>query len=439
MLMRSARPEHVSHQMRTSIHGRQLCVALLALLPVLTAPAPARAAEWSQRVNIAADPTITDNVFDSVPTLAVGESGRTVAIWYRFSRARSAVRAATRTRGGAWSAPRTISAVVYGTGGADIFGPFSVVVGADGSAVAAWERNPEQRSPPVVEVAMMTRAGHWSPAHRLRRGGTPAVAMVGGRPTVAWAVRTGNSSARLRLAWRGRGRWHVTESAPSVRPVTNVAIALTTPRSGAVFAEVARQIGDALVASTIRHDRLGIPVHIPTAADAANMHTCASPGEPATVFWRDAKGVATTDQRGAGWAPPTRLDTGGDYPACASRGGATLAGWVSQSGHAITVYRPAGSEWQAPEVVSPEGVQTGGIDVALAGDGRGIVAWSAVDGSRADIVQATDRTAEGRWSAPTTLASSLVNGPPVVGLDRFGDGVAVWPLGATIDAALYQG
>src|SRR5690349_21140249 len=104
-------------------------LAAVAVCALVTAPADA-APTW-----LGAQTVSAPGQDGALPQIGVAADGAATAVWYGQEGGSFLVRAATRTRGGAWSAPQMLSVP-----GQSAYNP-QVAVAADGTATALWMRN----------------------------------------------------------------------------------------------------------------------------------------------------------------------------------------------------------------------------------------------------------------------------------------------------------
>jgi PKD repeat protein len=158
----------------------------------------------------------------------------------------------------------------------------------------------------------------------------------------------------------------------------------------------------------------------------------------ATVTWEHPTGSdivveSVTRPAGSGvWQAPVPLSGEGQMvntpELTGDPQGDTVAAWTRQSPAGPIVEaasRPAGSAaWQPPIVLSPEGQQAEGADVALDAQGDAMAVWK---GQGHIIEAATKQAGSGAWQVPVALSDPAAGAfTAKVAVDQVGDAVAVW-------------
>ena len=126
-------------------------------------------------------------VFDT-PAVAVDRQGNATALWQQHSGSGWTVTAATRAAGGTWSTPVSLSSPEH-----DSWDP-QVAVDPAGNATAIWSRAVGGR---VIEAARLPAGGEWSEPVDLSTSGeawNPQIAIdPAGNATAAWSRKDGTS------------------------------------------------------------------------------------------------------------------------------------------------------------------------------------------------------------------------------------------------------
>jgi hypothetical protein len=144
--------------------------------------------------------------------------------------------------------------------------------------------------------------------------------------------------------------------------------------------------------------------------------------------------VALPAQAASTWSAPTAL------PAAvgSAAGSAGFAENASGAQIAVTGTGPQisssanGQTWSAPVTVGQGGT---GAAVALAANGRAVVAWDGGTAT-APVIQASTQAPGGKWSAPVTIGTLTAGArAPVIGIDGSGNAIVAWS-GATSSKAL---
>ncbi|UUY06066.1 hypothetical protein LRS13_11290 [Svornostia abyssi] len=243
------------------------------------------------------------------PQVAVDADGDAVAVWRRSDGTNERVQAATRTPGGAWTTPITLSAA-----GQDAYDP-QVAVRPNGDAVAVWRRSDgaNQR----VQAATRPAGGAWTTPGTLSDAGNdayePALAVgANGDATTVWGRHDG-ANARVQAATRPAGG------------------AWTSP-------DTVSTAGQDAYPGQVGVDASGNATAVWYRSDGANMRV-----------------QAATRPAGGAWAAPDTLSASGqgaDYPhvAVGANGDATAV-WRRFDGSNQRVQaatRPAGGAWTTP-------------------------------------------------------------------------------------------
>jgi hypothetical protein len=90
------------------------------------------------------------------PQLAVNANGDAVAVWYQFDGINDVIEAASLPAGGTWSAPQRLSMP-----GGDCYGPH-VAIDANGAATVVWYRYNGGVPPGIVQAATRSAGGVWT-------------------------------------------------------------------------------------------------------------------------------------------------------------------------------------------------------------------------------------------------------------------------------------
>lgn len=163
----------------------------------------------------------------------------------------------------------------------------------------------------------------------------------------------------------------------------------------------------------------------------------AAPGS--TSAWVEASLAAS------GWLPPADISATGAansrvQVAVDGQGNAVAIWRRGADGGEVTVQsavRPAGGPWQAAVDVSrpgrdgsaPARAPVPGPQLALDAQGNAVAVWQRYNGTSL-VIQAAERPAGGRWSAPVDIsvagAAGEDAGSPRVAIDRQGNAVAIW-------------
>ncbi|WP_217914218.1 hypothetical protein [Miltoncostaea marina] len=335
------------------------------------------------------------------PAVAVAPDGGAVAVWRRDDGGgRATIEAAVRPAGGAFGAPVALSAP-------DALGALRprVAIAPSGAAAAAWLRFDGQHT--LVEVATRPPGGAFGAPRTVSAPGAdalaPAVAVDGaGRATVAWNRADGAGSV-VQVA-RGDGAAGFTAPADASRPgATAFGAAVGVAPSGAgvlLWSEVAADGATVVVTTPLGADGgPGAPATISPEGDASTAQVAVDGAGRAIATWRlqaGGRSVVQAAERPAGgaWGAPVDLSAPG-VPAADPRPALDAAGraaitWRRADGADPRVQlavREPGATWGAPSDVSARGAVVAGPVVALDGAGNGLVVWRRALGAD-DVVQA---------------------------------------------------
>ncbi|MFN8121538.1 MAG: choice-of-anchor C family protein [Thermoleophilia bacterium] len=314
-----------------------------------------------------------------VPQVGVDSAGNAVAVWRQYNGANYEVYTASRPAGGSWGTPAAL------TTGAPDPQTVALAVGADGTAVAVWDRY--DGSNYRIYAAVRSSSGVW---------GTPAAISTAGsmalNPKVAIDA-TGNAVA----AWEQGG------------------------------VQAARYSGGAW----------GSPQTVgSTGADQPRVAMNAT-GETALV-WRRSDGTntrteAATRSGSGAWSAVSVISASGrdaQSPNVAvTPAGAMVATWIRSDGTNTLVQtseRPSGGAWGAGVSRSAAGQNATGPQIASHADGGIVLTWTRYDGT-AWRVQAIERTGAGTWGSVSDMSDPAQNGfGPSVATSANGDAILTW-------------
>lgn len=301
----------------------------------------------------------------------------------------ASVLASTRTPGGGWSAPQTISAVGQSSGQPD------VAIGADGTAVAVWLVANGSNQQAVA--AVRPPGGAWSGSELVSGAATTALEPHVGVDGTGTALVVFSDGNRIQATSRpAGGAWSmptsISGSGSAARPRLSVA-----------------DSGHAVAAW--EHS-----------GDGTNYTVSASVRAPE-----------------AAWLPPNPLT------APYASGGAFVATDVNNHGDAVVEFvRPVGGvstvhavvrrggAWTAAQTLSTAGVPADGDSAAIGDDGTVVVPFlQDVSGSYLPVAAA--RRPDGVWDAPQTLSTTPATEFPLGGVDAAGNATVAWagPAGGT--------
>lgn len=419
-------------------------VAASAGLPPLAGAAPG----WQSATDVA---TTTRA---SSAEVAIDRTGVATAVWAdEFG----LIRAATRPRGGDWSAPQSISGARTG------YAP-SLALEPDGQATVVWRAVATVEGVDTTEAWTATRTnGRWSTATALSAAGAtitadPTVLVdATGTATAAWAencvVQVATRPARG--SWSApRELWRDTAGTCALYRISTP-VALGADRSGRVTA--AWQAGHRLSVDDTRPRRIltasrGVNAtadwSAPTTLASVATATLAGPSLAvdvdgrAVAAWSETDGGARAATRPAGTDPTVAwnatatlssagtplLDTAYDGHGSAAVAFATpdlgdgrSLVQLARAGAADGALQPAETVATLPDGVAAAAAPALALDVA----GDAVVAWTQTTAT-GYAAQASRSTVRSTWDAPTALADSLTSADlPAVASDPLGDAVAL--------------
>jgi hypothetical protein len=342
--------------------------------------------------------------------IAVDPLGNETAIWGRRVGRSWVVQSATRSVGGSWSAPVTLSAA--GAGSA------LVAAGPEGNVTAVWLLEREEGRRSVVQSATRSVGGSWSAPVSLsppRKGArSPQIALdLQGDATAVWEEQ-----------WSG-------------------AIESATRSSGGIWSAPVR-----LSATGVRADWPQVAVDSQGNATAV-WAARASGGRPIRI--RSRRIETATRPAGGTWSAPVSISETGhrliqDPQIAVSPQGEATAIWQRSNGSYLVVQgatRPAGGGWSRP-VDLTTGDGRGGQHLQLGVDswGNATAIWEGYNTRPGPdfAIQAAKHPPGGAWSRPTDV-SRWTNGlgEPQIAVDPQGTSTAIWTLyakgGAVIQSA----
>jgi hypothetical protein len=352
------------------------------------------------------------------PMVAANQAGEAVAAWQRPRAAHGQLIAAVRSRRGKWSPGRTI-----GTTGAShqqwwFQSPMDVAIDGRGNAVVVWTRRLSGRRERVAIVAVTYRSrGGWSDPHVLARVRTPD----DGLSTAPGGVRP-RPRVALDAAGSGVATWARVLSADpdGLRPSDpRYVVEAATLGAGGVWT----------APQTLGHTDSRPSLDVTAAGDALvawQTGTLSRHGD-----WLSIELVVAEKPTGGTWSPPRvimshQADPGHGSPAAMyhvaavlePQSGRATASWTEanelNTGYTLeAATRAPGGPWPLPVTVEP--TMSYLSPVSLVADERGEVnaVWQTrPDPDRIDEeLRAATCDANGRWSAPTTIARTSA-GPP---------------------------
>jgi len=307
------------------------------------------------------------------PTVAADERGDAIVAWTRSNGADEIVQASFRPAGGSFGPTVSLSAA-----GGNAAAP-KVAIDAAGNAIVVWERNNGANE--VVEEATRSAAiGKFAPVGVLSNPAEGAI-----QPSVAM-----NAEGDTAVVWVRLGASNVTQA--TVRP------------AGGTFSAPANLSGEGFNAD-----------HPQVALDGR--------GDP-TVVWARQLGFELVVEYASGtpvasFSPPMGLAFEAWYPSIAEdAAGDTLVGYATvRTPTANAAFRPAGGAFGAGREVSSAGQIVdggpGGFNVAMSGDGDGILGFIAEESGGGFLPRVSLLDAAGIALEKVSIPATATAGVPV--------------------------
>lgn len=327
--------------------------------------------------------------------IAVDPLGNETAVWGRRVGRSWVVQSASRSVGGSWSAPVTLSAA--GAGSA------LVAAGPEGNVTAVWLLEREEGRRSVVQSATRSIGGSWSAPMTLSRpkkaARSPQIALdPQGGATAVWEEEYSGAIESSTRSSAGTWSMPVTLSANGVVGDWPQVAVDSQGNATAVWAGRASNSRRIQTATRPAGGTWSAPVSISKAGHrhVQDPQIAVSPQGEATAIWQRSNGSylvvqSATRSAGGGWSRPVDITTGH------GRGGQHLQLVVDSWGYATAIW---------------EGYDTGpgpGPDFAI---------------------QAAKHPPGGAWSRPTDLSRWARGlGEPQIAVDPQGRSTAIWAIG----------
>ena len=331
----------------------------------------------------------------STPRIASDGSGNIVAIWREVDGDSSAIRATSRSEGGAWSSARRIS-----TPATDTESP-RLAMDRLGNAVAVWQRSTGQDS--VVQAAIRSASGTWSGPQNLSEPDDVAfnadVAVRAGNITAVWTVlrdrRTIIESSSRTVA----GSWTPVQTLSGPAGNTSAPVVGVDDQGGAV-AVWRWSDGAFLVVQAAVRSKDGV---------WSAPEVLSGPGRSASQ-------------------PQVAMDASGN----------AVVAWVRSNGSwlaAQVASRPAGGKWEAVQNLTQRGGNARHLDLTMNSRGDAAVTW--IQGrlqATADLLSSFRPAGSRRWNRALVTEGWSRLGARIA-LDEQGNATAVWTGSWTISAS----
>jgi hypothetical protein len=424
-----------------------LTVAGLLLAGLVASPASAAPA-WSRPVNVSG----VMSIGEESPLVSVDSAGSAAAVWRRYRGGKLIYESAVRQAGGPWSTPSRFF------GGLEDAYELQIAVDPLGNQTAIWVRRVGRSW--VVQSATRSAGGIWSAPVTLSAAGagSPLVAAgPEGNVTVVWLLEReeGWHSVVQSATVSAGGSWSapVTLSPPR-KAARSPQIALD-PQGGATAVWEEEHNGAVESATRSSGGIWSAPVTLSATGVRANWPQVAvDPQGNATAVWagRASNGRRTriqsrriqtaTRPAGGTWSAPVSISEPGhrlvqDPQIAVDPQGEATAIWQRSNGSELVVQgatHPAGGIWSAPvEITAGHG--QGGQHLQLVVDswGKATAIWEGYDASQGTTfaIQGANRPPGGAWSRPTDISRRTKSlGEPQIALDPQGRATAIWVIGA---------
>jgi len=325
--------------------------------------------------------------------IAVDPLGNETAVWGRRLGRSWVVQSATRSVGGSWSAPVTLSAA--GAGSA------LVAAGPEGNVTAVWLLEREEGRRSVVQNATRSVGGSWSapvtlsPPRKAARSPQIALDPQGGA-TVVWEEEYSG------------------------------AIESSTRSSGGIWSPPVRLSANGAVGDwpQVAVDSQGNATAV-WASRASNSRRIQTATRPVGGTWSSPVSISKVGHRHVQ-----------DPQIVVSPQGEATAIWQRSNGSYLVVQgatRPAGGSWLRPVDITT-GHGRGGQHLQLVVDSRGneTAIWEGYDTRPGPnfAIQAAKHSPGGAWSRPVDISRWTKSlGEPQIAVDSQGRSTAIWIIG----------
>jgi len=435
---------------RSRIRAPHLWLLVLTVAGLLAAGLVASSATaasgWSRPVDVSGG----INFGEESPLLSVDSAGNVTAVWQAYRGGKLTYETAVRQAGGSWSTPSRFIGGLEGAYG------LRVAVDPLGNETAIWERHVGRSW--VVESTTRSVGGSWSAPVTLSAAGAGSPLLAAGpegNVTAVWLLeREEGWRSVVQSATRSvGGSWSapVALSSPS-KGARSPQIALD-PQGGATVVWYEEHNG-AVESATRSSDGIwSAPVTLSASGVRADSPQVAVDSQGnATAIWAgrlpDAPRIQTQSRRiqiatrpaGGTWSAPVNISEAGhrlvqDPQIAVSPQGEATAIWQRSDGKNLIVQgaiRPAGGGWSRP-VDLTTGHGRGGQHLRLGVDpsGNATAIWEGYDTGPGPnfVIQAAKHPAGGAWSRPTDISRwSGGLGEPQLSVDPQGTSTAIWAI-----------
>jgi hypothetical protein len=437
---------------RSRIRAPHLWFLLLTVAGFLAAglvASPASAAPgWSRPMNVSE----VMSIGEESPLVSVDSAGNATAVWRRYRGGKLIYESAVRQAGGPWSTPSRF----FG-GLEDAYG-LQIAVDPLGNETAIWGRRVGRSW--VVQSATRSVGGSWSaPVTLSKPGAGSALVAVDpeGEVTAVWLLeREEGWRSVVQSATRpAGGPWSAPVNLSPERKAARSPQVALDPQGGAT-AVWEEEYSGAIESSTRSSEGIwSAPVTLSaTGVWAAWPQVAVNSQGNATAVWagRASNGrririqsrriQTATRPAGGTWSAPVSISKAGhrlvqDPQIAVDPQGEATAIWQRSNGRDLVVQgatRPARGSWSAPvEITAGHG--QGGQHLRLVVDswGNATAIWEGYDSNQGTTfaIQGAKRPPGGAWSRPTDISRRTKSlGEPQIAVDPQGRSTAIWAIGA---------
>ncbi|HEX6205742.1 MAG TPA: hypothetical protein VFZ29_08040 [Solirubrobacterales bacterium] len=386
------------------------------------------------------------SIGEESPLLSVDSAGTSTAVWQRYRGGKLIYESAVRQAGGPWSPPSRF----FG-GLEDAFG-LQIAVDPLGNETAVWGRRAGRSW--VVQSASRSVGGSWSAPVTLSAAGAGSALVAAGpegNVTAVWLLEReeGRRSVVQSATRSAGGVWSAPVNLSPPRKAARFPQIALDPQGGAT-AVWEEEYSGAIESST--RSSAGIwspPVTLSANGVVGDWPQVAVDSQGnATAVWAgrasNSRRIQTaTRPAGGTWSAPVSISKAGhrhvqDPQIAVSPQGEATAIWQRSNGSYLVVQgatRAAGGGWSRPvDITTGDG--RGGQHLQLAVDSWGYATaiWEGYDtdtGPGPDFaIQAAKHPPGGAWSRPTDVSRWARGlGEPQIAVDPQGRSTAIWVIG----------
>jgi hypothetical protein len=417
------------------VTGAGFLAAGLIASPACAAPG------WSRPMNVSG----VMSIGEESPLVSVDSAGNATAVWRRYRSGKLIYESAVRQAGGPWSTPSRF------LGGLEDAYELQIAVDPLGNQTAIWVRRVGRSW--VVQSATRSVGGSWSAPVTLSPAGAGSALVAAGpegNVTAVWLLEReeGRRSVVQSATRSAGGSWSAPVSlSPPRKGARSPQIALD-PQGGATAVWEEEHSGAIESATRSVGGSWSAPVTLSATGVRADWPQVAVDSQGnATAVWagRVSSGSriqTATRPAGGTWSAPVGISRAGrrlvqDPQIAVSPQGEATAIWQRSNGSEFVVQgatRPAGGGWSASvEITAGHG--QGGQHLRLVVDswGNATAIWEGYDSNQGTTfaIQGAKRPPGGAWSRPTDISRRTKSlGEPRIAVDPQGRSTVIWAIGA---------